>query len=323
MDLTPRIVETKKMKLNSRMHDWAAVNNWPRPATNSSYGTRYGRYSVNIPITTIVPQKLKVRRCHTTLNNEPSVTSLTKNQVFKPRHNGLHRESSTLDYIRYLEVSNKESEAKLKNTMHVLSVQRSRSDVDVRDTPTSMAGFTMGGAGLMKERGQIYGQSPADFSRHEGASIGNKQEMKVGVAVVPRKGLISLSTNGEAEQQLPDIAAHGESRKLSISGYEHGSGKVKNKSLIKRKDIMDHFMAGFKRLEDEEQQKQQEEELQKSLGEYTIMDLQSKILQMTDAKSVKRSGHVDSQSGTTNIQHLKPEKTVLPAIKNINPFAVK
>ena len=44
---------------------------------------------------------------------------------------------------------------------------------------------------------------------------------------------------------------------------------------------MDHYKAGFKILEDEEIQKHQEEELEKSLGDYTILDLQSKLLDFT------------------------------------------
>lgn len=58
---------------------------------------------------------------------------------------------------------------------------------------------------IIFQKTQFSIQSPSEHFRREGSSVGNKQEMKVGVAVVPRKGLISLSTNGEPEQ-LPDIA---------------------------------------------------------------------------------------------------------------------
>ena len=57
--------------------------------------------------------------------------------------------------------------------------------------------------------------------------------------------------------------------------------RQKTKTLIKRSDILGHVKAGSKLLHDAEEQKKQEEEMVQSLGDYTIVDLQSKILEMT------------------------------------------
>ena len=59
-----------------------------------------------------------------------------------------------------------------------------------------------------------------------------------------------------------------------------GTQQPKQKSLIKNKTILEALKQGTKQLEDEEAQRHQEEEMTKSLGEYTIMDLQSNILNM-------------------------------------------
>lgn len=214
-----------------------------------------------------------------------------------------------------------ESEAKLKNTMHMLRVQRSKSDLDVRDTPTNFSGMAVMG-GMVKERSQVYMPTSTEHLSRETLAGSNKQEMKVGLAVLNKKGLISLTTNDVANQ-LPELTATGESRRPV---HEHHSGKQRSKSLIKRKDLMDHYKAGFKILEDEEIQKSQEEELEKSLGDYTILDLQTKLLDFTDAKSPRRSAHVDaliSQGSQKKVpQQMKSEKTVtLPAIKTFNPFS--
>ena len=47
-----------------------------------------------------------------------------------------------------------ETESKLKETMHVLKMQRSRSDLDVRADVQSIGGGSLYGAGLMREVGQ-------------------------------------------------------------------------------------------------------------------------------------------------------------------------
>ncbi|XP_053403791.1 uncharacterized protein LOC123554678 [Mercenaria mercenaria] len=214
-----------------------------------------------------------------------------------------------------------ESEAKLKNTMHMLRVQRSRSDLDVRDTPNSLYNAGVFGGGMMKERSQVYMPTSQEHLSREALAGGNKQEMKVGMAVINKKGLIALTTN-DVSDQLPELSATGEARRVS---HDHCSGKQRSKSLIKRKDLMDHYKAGFKILEDEEMQKHQEEELTKSLGDYTIVDLQSKILEMTDAKSPRRSPYRDVLTSPPSQRkvplQMKSERTVtLPAIKNFNPF---
>lgn len=96
------------------MHEWAAVNTWSRPVTNSGNGrfsvnipatasVGNGRYSVNIPISTTVSPQFNLRRCKTTLFGPATV--LDKHQVYKPKES--YGESSTLRYIRYLKVSNK------------------------------------------------------------------------------------------------------------------------------------------------------------------------------------------------------------------------
>lgn len=98
------------------MHDWAAVNTWSRPVTNGFNGrySRYsmnvpvkaevnGRYSVNIPVSTSKTPQSGVRRCKTTLLGPTNV--FDKHQVYKPRLK--LGESSTLNYIQYLKVSNK------------------------------------------------------------------------------------------------------------------------------------------------------------------------------------------------------------------------
>ena len=60
-----------------------------------------------------------------------------------------------------------------------------------------------------------------------------------------------------------------------------GSGKKQPTSLIRRKDILDQIKQGNRLLEEYEERQKQEEEMTKTLGEYTMMDLQSHILGMT------------------------------------------
>lgn len=60
----------------------------------------------------------------------------------------------------------------------------------------------------------------------------------------------------------------------------------KAKTLIKRSDILGHIRAGSKILHDVEEQKKKDEEMVQSLGDYTIIDLQSKILEMTVSMSL-------------------------------------
>lgn len=313
------------------MHEWAAVNTWSRPLGNPGNGrfsvnipvtprTGNGRYSVNIPVSTSITPQFGLRRCKTTLFGPATV--LDKQQVYKPKEN-YGGESSTQRYIRFLKVSNKESEAKLKNTMHMLRVQRSKSDLDARETPNSFSnmGVIGGIGGMMKERSHVFMPTSSEHLSRESLTGSQKQEMKVGLAVLNKKGLISLTTN-DVSNQLPELTATVESRRPR---EEHHSGKQQSKSLIKRKDLMDHYKAGFKILADEEIQKNQEEELEKSLGDYTILDLQSKLLDFTDAKSPRRSAHVDSlitQAAQKKVpQQMKSEKSVtLPAIKTFNPF---
>ena len=98
------------------MHEWAAVNGWTRPESKSEYG----RYSVNIPIITPLPKsgferysKMSfapmsptsdtIKRCHTTMLGQ--ATFMEKQQVYKPKEAFV--ESSTTQYIRYLEGMNK------------------------------------------------------------------------------------------------------------------------------------------------------------------------------------------------------------------------
>ena len=61
----------------------------------------------------------------------------------------------------------------------------------------------------------------------------------------------------------------------------HGGSGKKQKSLIRRKDILDQIKQGNRLLEEYEERQKQEEEMTKTLGEYTMMDLQSHILGMT------------------------------------------
>ena len=61
---------------------------------------------------------------------------------------------------------------------------------------------------------------------------------------------------------------------------QQGSGKT-HPSLIRRKDILEQVKLGTKLLEEYEEKQKEEEEMTKSLGEYTMLDLQSHILGLT------------------------------------------
>ncbi|KAH3844203.1 hypothetical protein DPMN_086458 [Dreissena polymorpha] len=324
------------------MHDWAAVNSWsrydtktsvivPRPMTKATQG--YGRYSVNIPVITPLPlPKSGLRRCHTTLLAQ--VSSLEKQQVYKPKKRFV--ESSTTHYIHYLQLSNKESEEKLKRTINVLRMQRSKSDLDVsRDQTKDISGMGLIGGAFFKEKSPLFHNSLGDREKLEGGpapTSGQKQEMKLGVAVVPRKGLIALSTSDDTSDTV-DAKRHptnGTDPQLINFAQLHTPGtKSRQTTLIKRADIMVHVKAGAKLLEDAEQHQIQEEELEKNLENYTILDLQTEILGMTDPKAVRRtSPPLDGQNTDNTLTPRsklgKREKPItLPAIKNINPFAMK
>lgn len=244
-------------------------------------------------------------------------------QVYKPRK--WYSESVTVDYIRHLRHWNKETEAKLKETMHVLSMQRSKSDLDVRP-PETQVGGPLFGAGLIRERSQIILGNVSEAARRESVGQSNKQEVKISKAVVPRKGLIQLSTDDHA-----GFGITGMGEKQGPGPHDLPPAGGKTTSLIKRKDILDQIRQGNKLLEEYEEQKQKEEEMTKSLGEYTMLDLQSRILEMTDAKSVKQrtSGMLDSPvpPGAPPSKQKPPGKKdkqgiTLPAIKQLNPFGL-
>lgn len=240
-------------------------------------------------------------------------------QVYKPKK--WYSEPSTKDFIRHLRNWNKETEEKLKETMHVLSMQRSKSDLDVRPPEAHGIGGPIHGAGMFRERDSIFFENPEAF-RRESIQAGTKQEVKISRAVVPKKGLIALST----DDQGFGINVVGDKQGISSHESPHlGSGK-KQKSLIRRKDILDQIKQGNRLIEEYEERQKQEEEMTKTLGEYTMMDLQSHILGMTDARSLKRQKSQTFNSPvppnrTGPQQPEKDKKTVtLPKLKNINPF---
>lgn len=221
-----------------------------------------------------------------------------------------------------------ETEAKLKNTMHVLNMQRSKSDLDTRNnTPSNIGSGLMMGHGLLRERSQIYVTNVPDQMKRESTQGGTKQEMKVGVAIVPRKGLISLSTADQSDivTGVPDERKWTPLMMHDTHSAGSGSGK---KSLIKNKAILEQIRLGNKLLEDAEEERRQKEEISQSLGDYTIQDLQSKLLEMTDNKVLGRSRILLADPGSTENSRKgvasKPEKSItLPAIKNLNPFIMK
>ena len=236
----------------------------------------------------------------------------------KPRHGtSLHKKSSS---IFSLHADAEESETKLKNTRHVLAMQRSRSDLDTRDTSSYLMGALTSG-GILHDKDHLNLMNLQDLSRHrEPASKVNKQEMEIGMAVIPRKGQIALQT---ADSEVQRMGIQGEKRRSAATPSDTSSAKTK--SLITRNDILEHIKAGTKLLEHAEENKHQEEEIAQSLGDYTILDLQSKLLEMTDAKSLRRKpkevGKPDMPSQQKRPGPAAPEKGItLPAIKNINPF---
>ncbi|XP_052272045.1 uncharacterized protein LOC127872725 isoform X1 [Dreissena polymorpha] len=229
-----------------------------------------------------------------------------------------------------------ESEEKLKRTINVLRMQRSKSDLDVsRDQTKDISGMGLIGGAFFKEKSPLFHNSLGDREKLEGGpapTSGQKQEMKLGVAVVPRKGLIALSTSDDTSDTV-DAKRHptnGTDPQLINFAQLHTPGtKSRQTTLIKRADIMVHVKAGAKLLEDAEQHQIQEEELEKNLENYTILDLQTEILGMTDPKAVRRtSPPLDGQNTDNTLTPRsklgKREKPItLPAIKNINPFAMK
>ena len=82
---------------------------------------------------------------------------------------------------------------------------------------------------------------------------------------------------------LLNISVVGEKRQ-SIAHESHQESGGKKYSLIRRKDILEQIKQGNRLLEEYEEQKQKEEEMTKTLGEYTMFDLQSRILEMTVSK---------------------------------------
>lgn len=311
------------------MHEWAAISHWSRPSTKMSIGhldshlsTSSGKMILNVAsVASTSPRspRFDLRRCQTTLEHD-------QKQVYHPRRR--YCESCTVDYIRHLEARNKETEAKLKNTMHVLNMQRSKSDLDTRNnTPSNIGSGLMMGHGLLRERSQIYVTNVPDQMKRESTQGGTKQEMKVGVAIVPRKGLISLSTADQSDivTGVPDERKWTPLMMHDTHSAGSGSGK---KSLIKNKAILEQIRLGNKLLEDAEEERRQKEEISQSLGDYTIQDLQSKLLEMTDNKVLGRSRILLADPGSTENSRKgvasKTEKSItLPAIKNLNPFIMK
>ena len=66
-----------------------------------------------------------------------------------------------------------------------------------------------------------------------------------------------------------------------LTTYPSESGAARTRSLIKRSDILQHIKHGNKLLEDAEETKHKEEEITKGLGDYTVLDLQSELMEMT------------------------------------------
>ena len=73
----------------------------------------------------------------------------------------------------------------------------------------------------------------------------------------------------------------GEKRTSVSHDLPHPGSGGKTRSLIKRKDILEQIKMGNRLLEEYEEQKQKDEEMTKTLGEYTMLDLQSHILDLT------------------------------------------
>lgn len=246
------------------MHDWAAVNNWCRPSTKLGSDRSL---SVNGN-----RSQMGMRRCYMVL--EPIA------QVYKPRT--LYRDSYTKDYIQYLRTSNKETEAKLKCAMGsqyngvgqdtYLGVKGVSSFVGVEKTQLNLM--------------DMMASSPSKFlcnlPRALSTTLSCKLEMKVSHATVPAKGLIQLSTE---DQEMLVPAEKKPSRQPSKL-------QQNSNSLIRRKDLIEQVKVGAKLMMDSEEQKQKEQAFDNSLRDYTVLDFQSKILEMTpvitDAKSVRK-----------------------------------
>lgn len=241
-------------------------------------------------------------------------------QVYKPRK--WYSEPSTVDYIRHLRNWNKETEAKLRETANVLRMQRSRSDLDVR-APDAQGFGLIHGSSMIKDSlidSASFSQI-LDVYKHEDSGQVGKQEVKISKAVVPRRGLIQLSTDDK------DLhVTGGKQITPTQESKQQGSGKT-HPSLIRRKDILEQVKLGTKLLEEYEEKQKEEEEMTKSLGEYTMLDLQSHILGLTDARGLKRES-VSIPSSEPLYKELHKEKqpargkkpVVLPAINTLNPF---
>ncbi|XP_046579249.1 uncharacterized protein LOC124286853 isoform X2 [Haliotis rubra] len=104
---------------------------------------------------------------------------------------------------------------------------------------------------------------------------GNKEEVSLPMATVPKKGLIKLTA---VDQELPD------QEMLSMKRNEPASKKTVQKSLIKRKDIQEQIRAGTQMLEEEERRRTQDEldEGEVHLEDYTMGDLQTALNMVQD-----------------------------------------
>ncbi|KAL5004734.1 hypothetical protein ScPMuIL_018190 [Solemya velum] len=165
---------------------------------------------------------------------------------------------------------------KVGGTMKIVGIHRSHSDIGLH------SGGSADSLQQLQERTETYlSQLPYGEQLHDDRNFLPRDEVRMSLATVPKKGLIKL-TSVDYEMKSPAFyesqKTDGKSRQRS---HHTQSGQ---KSLIKRKDILDKIQEGQRLLEEEERLMQdvlEEEEEPKELGEYTFADLQKNISNLT------------------------------------------
>ncbi|KAK3603681.1 hypothetical protein CHS0354_023278 [Potamilus streckersoni] len=245
------------------------------------------------------------RRCRTTVNRRPR------------RSCG----SCTMDYIRQLQEENMEEEGNVEDTLNILGIQRSRSDFEIKVKSKE----SLSGKSLVREKSQVYVTHAADHIHKENTVLSNREEIKAALTTIPKKGMIHLMSGAH------EVQGRKEEANTAIQGGRrmHHFG---NNQLIRDRKMIEHIKAGRKLLKETETKRTTDEEISKGLGEYTIRDLQLKIMELTVIKELTPTRRTleDTAGGfrATVLNQTQPvpgsvkpsKKIVLPAISMVTPY---
>ncbi|XP_067670084.1 uncharacterized protein [Haliotis asinina] len=176
-----------------------------------------------------------------------------------------HCDACTIKHLRNFNKLQAGMGFRIEDGMVYGMMKRSKSDLHLYDDTIRPGTMPL----MTGERGPVF-MMGAQEPRQDVVG-GNKEEVSLPMATVPKKGLIKLTA---LDHEFPD------QEMLSMKKNEPALKKTQQKTLIKRKDIQEQIKAGTQMLEEEERRRTQnelDEGVEVHLEDYTIGDLQTAL----------------------------------------------